>query len=377
MERRLKMSKYLISLTPMGSFYFGGERSFPLAGEKQNEFASYIVQSNLFPQQTALLGMLRFWILKNHPEAFSLEKNQIIDSTKATDVIGSRGFSTSNSEKADFKLINSISYCFLQKWENETSWEAILPTPMDYGLTVDFNKEETAIYNAVKKQLPQITYASKKKDFSSKEGLIRGYVGSEGRYIKEKDIFLKDQRIGINRDIKTGKTEEDALYKQVCYRLAKGYSFAFYAEMNDWNYPQESQIVELGGDSSKFALTCTRLESEQSAPVYNERLAKPLLAKDGYQSLTLLSDTKLDNEVVTKKTLFSISETVPFKFLDLATKKETKYDRSTNDKSNRYSLFKRGSVFYFENGDMLSDFIDQINKEKNFKQIGYNNYQIN
>ncbi|MEI6411943.1 MAG: hypothetical protein WCR52_21305, partial [Bacteroidota bacterium] len=51
-----------IRLIPAGQFYFGGERNFSF-GEKEDS-SNYLVKSNYFPQQTGLLGMLRFVLLR-------------------------------------------------------------------------------------------------------------------------------------------------------------------------------------------------------------------------------------------------------------------------------------------------------------------------
>ena len=69
------MSKYIIKLIPTGRFFFGGDMTFTIGKQKETdkskgekdsyqiyneEFSSYIISSLKFPQQTSLLGMLRF-----------------------------------------------------------------------------------------------------------------------------------------------------------------------------------------------------------------------------------------------------------------------------------------------------------------------------
>ena len=67
------MSNYLITLTPTGRFFFGGDMTFKVGRKDKNEFneqfSSYIIKSAMFPQQTSLLGMLRFLILSNDTTA--------------------------------------------------------------------------------------------------------------------------------------------------------------------------------------------------------------------------------------------------------------------------------------------------------------------
>ena len=55
------MTTKLIKLTPLGEFFFGGDVTFGKANKR-----SYYVQSRRFPQQTTLLGMLRYELLKKN-----------------------------------------------------------------------------------------------------------------------------------------------------------------------------------------------------------------------------------------------------------------------------------------------------------------------
>jgi Uncharacterized protein predicted to be involved in DNA repair (RAMP superfamily) len=372
------MSKYLITLTPMGSYYFGGENSFSVGENDKNELASYIVKSNLFPQQTSLLGMLRFWVLRNS-DAFNLSTNKITNHETAKSLIGEKSFCVNG--KNDFKTIKNIGICFLQKKVGNDNYVSILPSPLDYKLTVNFENTTVGVYNGIEKKLPTIIYEEKDKDgkdirYTDKEGLIKKYISPDGMFaLDEGDIFIKDQRIGINRDIKTGKTDDKSLYKQVFYRLADGFRFAFIAEFKDeYKLPQSGQIVELGGDSSKFVLNVENLI--ENAAFYGEDvLSTPTGA---FAKITLLSDTLLDNIVVDTNVMFSISEHIPFRFLSFKIDETQKYSRtSKNDKNKRYSLFKRGSVFYFGNESSLSNFTKAIGNNEDFKQIGYNQYEPN
>lgn len=56
---------YFIEIMPAGYYFFGGERTF-LTVEKDKygqEITNYFATSNLLPQQTTLLGMLRHLLL--------------------------------------------------------------------------------------------------------------------------------------------------------------------------------------------------------------------------------------------------------------------------------------------------------------------------
>ena len=64
----MKTNKYKIELTPVDKFFFGGDMTFQVGNAKSDfneRFSSYIIKSSYYPQQTSLLGMLRFLILRN------------------------------------------------------------------------------------------------------------------------------------------------------------------------------------------------------------------------------------------------------------------------------------------------------------------------
>ena len=113
------MSKYQITLTPVDKFFFGGDMTFQVGAkelpknwneitdenerariEKQVEdntrYSSYIIQSSLFPQQTSLLGMLRFLILRNYEDVF--KEGQIVNKDRAKALIGERSFTVNAND---------------------------------------------------------------------------------------------------------------------------------------------------------------------------------------------------------------------------------------------------------------------------------------
>ena len=49
--------KYLVTLSPLEPFLFGGDNTFGKLGDEIND--TYLVKSRQFPQQSAILGMLK------------------------------------------------------------------------------------------------------------------------------------------------------------------------------------------------------------------------------------------------------------------------------------------------------------------------------
>lgn len=100
-------------------------------------YSSYVIQSGQFPQQTSLLGMMRFLLLSNSSEAFDTINLKIISTEKAREIIGAQGFViTKDYASNNFEKIKNISPCFLEMSVNEGVWTTLLPAPKDYGYNV-------------------------------------------------------------------------------------------------------------------------------------------------------------------------------------------------------------------------------------------------
>lgn len=358
------MSKYLIKLTPLGKYYFGGDMTFTVGtneDDKHNiEFSSYIIESNKFPQQTSLLGMMRYLLLKKSPEAFSVEKDKII-SNGAKELIGEKSFSVNtNHEENDFGKIISLYPCFLMK-NNET----YLPVPKDYELEPDFKDSEGIyVYNKRSISVPII------EKYDPKEFKEPRYINTKtGEIVLEKNIFHKDTRIGINKNHE-GKSNEKGFYKQISYRLEKGFCFSFMIDTEFDLSACKQEIVSLGGDSSMFRLECCDYGNKDvTLPDYEKINVDKKLNKT---KVVLLSESFITiNDL--ENTCFQIAGTVPLRFIEsnINTQNYNILNKEAN-RGKKYQMYEKGSVFYFNDENKADEFINKIMKKKEFKQIGYN-----
>ena len=389
------MSNYLITLTPTGRFFFGGDMTFMVNG-KETEYTSYIIESNKFPQQTSLFGMLRFLILRNSGESI-FKDGKIIDKNKeaAIGLIGSHSFSENTGHAANltyeinagfkcsshsfsentghaannFGKIKSLSPCYLQK-ECDGHWFDLYTAPADYGMNVNFENVTSATLNETVVQIPQM-------DYCAKEYREQVYICAGCSEIKESEIFQKDVRNGINRDVETGLVEDSALFKQVFYRLKKGYRFAFEADVEDLSESAENckritkyngQLVQIGADSSMFVIGIEEKTDEKKVESTNGT------------RLVLSSPAFIEAKDM-KLARFAITRTIPFKCIQTNVDTES-YNRisrkeSENEQySNKYNLYDTGSVFYFKNDEDCRNFAEVLEQKKEFRQIGYNHYRI-
>lgn len=366
------MSKVLISLTPTGKFFFGGDMSFSVnsksAQRQKEQYSSYIIKSNAFPQQTSLLGMLRFLILSNDAKAFNAQSQRIINKSEAAKLIGERSFMVGKSNC--FGVIKGISGCFLQEKRGD-EWIDLLFAPKDLNFTSKLIQDSKATINNKKIDLYELDRIDPKNSESIQ------FIESVGKKKEEilsyqfSDVFIEDCRVGINRDLKTGKTDDESLFKQISYRLndEKGlFRFAFYADIElDELSCFSHRLVSLGGDSSCFVVTYEKvdIENELKLPSDYDLNLKVVLTSDAY-----IESSDIEN------VSFAITKTVPFRFLQ--TTVDTKsYNRLSGEikPSKRLSLYQSGSVFFFKDEMTLDTFTKALEQKQEFRQIGYNQYK--
>lgn len=372
------MSKYQITLTPVDKFFFGGDMTFRVGNDKDefNErYSSYIIQSSMFPQQTSLLGMLRFLLLKNGGDAV-FKNGRIVNNQLAQELIGKRSFSVnSGHDENQFGKIKSLSHVWIRKTINGQS-EDLEFEPFFRELRFT---DETGFYNQNGISIPNLP----KEDFDPKVGLKTRLTG----FVELKDVFKEDRRIGIDRDIKTGKTGEKgdhALFKQISYRFATKvendndenkkedvrYCFVFNAEVDDDVTLEKyrGQLVVVGGDNSQFVIDISKEEKklDKSKPIQN--------------AVYLLSPTFLSPEDA-QIASFAVTELIPFRFLEAEVDKDVSYniinkkEKKSLKRSDKYELYAPGSVFYFKDEGQKQKFIECIESKKEFRQIGYNEYK--
>ena len=374
------MSKYQITLTPVDKFFFGGDMTFTVGlketkkkwdelteREKKEisfntQYSSYIIQSSMFPQQTSLLGMLRFLILRNAGNDV-FKDGHIVDKAKAKELIGERSFMVNNNN--DFKAIKSLNHVRIRKTANgQTSDLEFAPLFKE----LSFTDASVGSYNLGDICIPSLS----KDDYDAKKGFNIMLTDGKDKY-KLEDVFVEDRRVGINRDIKTGIVDDGALFKQISYRFSNkkaDYCFVFDAEVDD-TIPLETysgQVVSVGGDNSQFVIGISKNGKA------NENL-------ESYEKAVWLLSPAFLTRAEARIAKFAVTRLMPFRFLtDREDNKEN--DNRTfhilNSKlkrSERYELYAPGSVFYFDTEEQKQEFINVLESKKEFRQIGYNEYK--
>lgn len=369
----MNSKKYLVKLTPHHQFFFGGEASF---GGVDGEQANYLVKSNNFPQQTGLLGLIRHQLLLQND---LLENGNITNKKQASALIGPKSFRI-GEEDLHFGTIKKISPMMLAG-ENDYYFS----TNREYQIDKD-SKKETLRKFKINQGLPVL------EGFDPKEWLSDWLVNQKMNDFKPYDqsekitshgVFSEKQQVGIRKNYK-GVTDEKSYYLQTFKKLAPGYSFAFLLELNT-HYEcsgqqlpvsfQSSDVVIFGGEQSAFKMEVSTTDKsfEELTPAYP--------ANEEFSKIVLLSDTKLKDNQLFDDLVFSISETIDFRFLETSVNDTVNYAALSKKrvkekltKSKRFKLLKKGSVLYFEENKL-----EQVAKALNdpdFQMIGYNCYKV-
>ncbi len=341
-----KSYNYLVKLIPTGKFFFGGEIGYKGRGRVQ-ELTSYIVRSQIFPQQTTLLGALRYalWKLSEKP----------LNETP----IGDTSFHLDNPNKiTNFGCIKNLSelyvyhqsqYYWLQPLYNQLAFDGTALQGFDH-----------------KKTPPQ--YFTSFKDCQLKDTL-----------------FQSSEQVGVityASKKRWSMDEDDAFYRQSFYQFkSPDDGFAFLVELDVIEYDklkEKSLIMPVGGENSLFKVSIESIPADFKQPVFQN--------EDTYIKIILTSDALLSNEMV-EAADFAIADTVDFRFLNTH-KKNTKhwYDLKKYDKSDaaenrespsfsqKYELFARSSVFYFKIETDANKFKTDLEAQTAMRQIGYNQY---
>ena len=314
--------RYLVTLKPLEPFLFGGDQTFGTLGDK--EAGSYLVTSRQFPQQTALLGMLRKELMTQAGLLTRKRRGEWVDKEKKVDAInlvGYEKFSMREKVLQDFGVIEQLSPVFLMQ------------------------KQERFVKKVDIDSFPYVD--GKLENYDPKKDIYDNFVSVDGvKNISSEAIFKAVEQTGNKKG-----GEENSLFKKTSYLLKDGFTFAFYVELDR---TLKSSMVTLGADRSAFKM---EVKEDNSTLDYVD--------KKGY--LTLLSDALITVDI---KNSCDFAITSELSHRNLKSKKSA-LQKNTFEKSETVYLYEKGSVFINPSEELLAE----LNQE-NLQQIGYNIYTI-
>lgn len=378
------MTDYLIKLLPLTPYFFGGENTF---GE---DSTNYFVRSNYLPQQTTLLGFLRYELLL---------QNDLLGSDPGAygspwkSLIGNESFSILDSDEVpDFGAIVKLSPLFLTNGS-----EHFLPAPFNrvmyekdgkeelVSLVLDFDHEGESLTTHFRTKLPLLTVKGER--YKAKWEIKPVWISADGRTMRQWEyeqffkegcgydngFFIQEQQTGIFKKKRKSKMEKDEgdFYKKISYKLADNFQFAFILTLD---LPEGTQfgprVVTMGGERSVFQMSMS-----PSTGTFEDIFPASLFTEDaGHQPALVLTSDAFATEDITAYCDYSISDTVPFRNIRSKTINKGDYTRINGgalQKSESLTyLLKRGSIFF---GRDLQDVKAALDKPA-FKVIGYNQF---
>jgi len=314
--------RYLITLKPLTPFFFGGSVTFGKLGDKEN--STYLVKSRLFPQQTAILGMIRKeYLIQNNLLTKKVNGDWVDKENveKAKKLVGSESFDM--KREVNFGVIEKISPIFLIKQDKKYIKK----------VNIDSYKYKDGIL----------------ENYNPKYDIYDNFVSTDNKEnLKTDEIFKSITKVGIKKSL--SNNNENSYFKQTFYTLQDNFKFAFYL---DTKSELKSSIIQLGADNSMFKMDIKKVAKDEDL-TYKD--------KNGY--LVLLSDSCIDT-YLKGNCEFAITSEISFSNL------KSKIDAKTHkfEKSNKVYFYERGSVI-INPSDKL---INHLNKN-NLQKIGYNKY---
>jgi len=339
--------KYLVTLKPMEPFFFGGEHTFG-KDDSRKEGSRYSAKSTYFPQQTALLGMMRKTLLVQNGNLTMHKKGEWVDSKDgkkgndknyfdAIKLSGNGAFSYDKS--TNLGSIKNISPLFITKGDSDYIIEAkdshYEPTILKTSKMLTSSKKDTFFL----------------KGFDAKNYKEDQLVSTSREILPLSKIFKSVQTVGIKK-AKDGETNDDAFFQKTSYTLKDGAFFSFYLEVEavlNWR----KSYVTLGADQSSFML-----EIKETSDTFDTKFENTIKQKD-ISRIILTSETLIDQQSYDICD-FILGTRAPYRQLD----------SRNGSKSKRYYLLQRGSVLYTHDLEKLITTLSQAHLQK----IGINKF---
>ena len=319
----MNTSHYMVRLTPLGSYFFGGEITFGEEG-KQN----YYVMSSLLPQVSSLIGLMRYEILRqNNLLSYNKDSETL---SKVKGLIGEKSFSIDNTSIESYGIIKKISPVFIECKKEKAFYT---PKPLDYGIDIKLSDDiECSFSSSCLQKQGVIMNGYDPKEYNTYQYWINGKLKDKN----VEEIFYKDEQIGITKNGRN-ENESDAFFKIISAGLRKEYNFAFKLETFQEINEVTDEIVFLGGNRSAFMMNIEKTETNDT---YFEDYFKAL-HKDG--RFLLLSDTYFTDK---ERDSFPFIWGTSLNNRYIITESQNGHNWKRPQKSDLFHLFARGGIVY-------------------------------
>ena len=332
---------YICSLTPLGEYFLGGEKTFEWENGKGNNIrrgkSPYFIRSQIIPGQATVLGALRYLVLKKNGML-----NRKPDET--VNLIGEKGFNISNpDDNRSYGKIESLGPVYISDGKN--SYFAV---PLNHK-SGNERYEPFNMTGPVFSSLGEKTYLP--SDYVAKQGTAEGFLRAEDLYIANNDeIFRTSVRTRTN----TSQAEK-AMFKKEYVILNAGLRFKFSVKAEKDSLPKK-ETVYIGQEKSAFLFEAA--EGKPELPPINAAQKVPENEVSVYY---LVSDAFLQNPE--EYCVFWCAEEEQIR--TIANNRWSNAVRSELKK-----LYRRGSVFYVDKGKAQA--FEEMAEKSAMRKTGYN-----
>lgn len=419
---------YTITLTPESRFFFGSEITFGQSGEQKRR-RSYLVKSEVLPQQTSLLGMLRYELLRENSLLAPYDTNDNRQQA-AEALVGTTGFVV--DDKPDYGVIDALSPLLLT--DGKQRW---VPEPLDDGAYENKDKKTTNAFCWQKTKSGNW----KLKHYNPKAPRYARFVREDGRFAHDLDdcfssVTLVGNRISnrLYRPGESSEEDEEGLFRQTFRSACKtlpvnednppAFSFVFrvaikgnvldafltnegaanevgaYAERSrgtDAEERKKARLVFLGAERSAFLMTVAVANDLNLVPTPTYRTNTKSLS--GTARIVLTSDAFLPEKLFAKcrdhPDYFLMANVKTFRFLssrlddttsfaslrrsetkdDTETTTENQTKKGRRRESDLFQLAERGGVLLVPT-EQADTVVQQIENQTAFHTIGYNHCAV-
>ncbi len=345
---------YLIYITPLDFYFFGGETTF---GNREGQ--NYYAKSQMFPQQTTILWLLRY---------LGYNKIDIGDSFDA---------SQANAIQK-FGYIHRLSPVFLA--HHTTKVDYYIPSPLgdDSGKAYAVKPADGDVQTWKNGSWKA---AFEFPAFKAKDGWDQKLISNKiTKPVPFKEVFNKMTKIGITK-MKSGESRNDAFYKQDLFKLSSGWTFAVLAELGDEVKQLPSSIVApFGAEKALFEVKfksgiydfdsffpSSMWEHTKPANLTSYILLSDAFVEDSIYNLCDfgITDKRDFRHIRTPKSLTRIGPIMQ----DVKQGDTAQKEPNAMYKSGKYNLLSRGSVLFSSDKSFELKLMAEA-----FHQIGYNHY---
>lgn len=391
---------YRCSFTPLGGYFFGGERNFPFGLQSLNEKKDYYVSSEDFPSQATLWGTLRFMLL----EKAGLLNNGAFASNPADDaflkrqevLIGSNGFSMSFKDTFNpYGILKRATPLFIY---DKRKGSRLIPAPLNHRVQTGKNIEggdpdigtgpDSVSHNSSNEKYAPLKMIYREgmntdlgddallpEDYSAKSGLTDMFLflDDNNALVKRNDVIGVLTQTRIAREL-----EQGGLFKMEYKYLKGGYSFSVMIEVD---IPEamllpgreeqpfcNSGTVFMGMDKSAFCYEVTEIDKKTFEELENDIKKIRMTDRDDFNVYYAASDCYKNTGQITSS-LFWIMQKKNLRTLE---KQDGRDYYSSMKKSRLYQMIKAGSVFYVKKDKAAEEeFLAQF-AYPGLSQIGFN-----